>query len=221
MKSDLTYERLSRGEVSLPLDEQDQERLAALEASDAEFLSRHPALPVRKRPITRWSGLAAALVLTVGLGGLLLPPAHDTRMKSAELSLFVYHKTATGTELLGSSAQLAQNDEIQVAYFSSQKRFATILSVDGRGSVTTHLPLHSSQALEVNTTKPELLPYSYRLDDAPNFETLYLITSEKPFTVTRLEPFLKALVTDHESSLQLPTEFSYTAFRIVKKESTR
>lgn len=222
MKSSLTYERLSQGEIVLDLNESDVEFLKTLEEEDRAFLARHPALPPARRLRTLWlpsSLVAAALVLIAGLGPLVAPEVPDTRVKSADQSLFVYHKTATGTELLGSAAKLGQNDEIQMAYFTAKKRFAAILSVDGRGSVTDHLPLHSRQALEVETAKPELLPYSYRLDDAPDFETLYLVTSERPFDVYQLHPFLKAVVTEHLATLKLPSEFTYTSFRIAKKET--
>jgi len=223
MKSPLTYERLARGEIPADLNESDAATLKRMQDEDQAFLARHPSLPPVHRPRRLWLPAsvvaAAAVLLVVGFGPLVAPGTPDTRIKSADQSLFVYHKTPTGTELLGSTARLGQDDEIQVAYFTAKKRFATILSVDSRGAVTNHLPLHSRQALEVETPKPELLPYSYRLDDAPDFETLYLITSEKPFDVTKLHPFLRAFVTEHEAALALPAGFAYTAFRIAKKET--
>lgn len=225
MKSEFTYERLAQGEVTLPLTPTDQERLDALKASDQDFLALHPVDSLKVRPKVRsWTSaltLAAALTVFIGLGALVPRTAdQDTRAKSAALSLFVYHKTASGTELLGSQARLGTGDEVQIAYFAAGKRFAAILSVDGRGTVTTHLPLHGDQAVEIDTAKPELLPYSYKLDDAPDFETLFLITSDSEFALSKLKPFLKA-DSASEGRVALPAEFDSIAVRIAKKETSQ
>lgn len=226
MKSDFTYERMAQGEVELPQDAGSQERLAELAASDQAFLDLHPVESLKTRPrTTPWTSasvLVAALAIFVGLG-TLIPGAEETetRAKSAALSLLVYHKTASGTELLGPQAQLGTGEEVQLAYFAAGKRFAAILSVDGRGTVTTHLPLDGDQAVEIDTTKPELLPYSYKLDDAPDFETMVLITSNQSFALSKIRPFFKGEVDEKAGSLALPAEYESIAVRIAKKETSR
>jgi len=227
MKSALTYERLSQGELSAELSADEQAHLSTLKADDQAYLERFPAAALRvakRHQPMPWMMLSAAAALVVILGGLgtLIPRNSDTRIKSAATSLFVYHKTATGTELLSSQATLQQKDEIQMAYFSAKKQYATILSVDGRGTVTTHLPLNANQAVEVETPKqPFLLPYSYTLDDAPNFETIYLITSDQPFAIDKIRPFVKAVALQKGARLELPSEFTATSFRITKKETSQ
>lgn len=224
MKSDLTYERLARGELTTDLNEEDRRQLAQMDREDQDFLRRHPLLPAKaskKLPWTSWAGLAAAaLLLVVGGTGVLTPP-ETTRVKSAELSLLVYHKTSEGTELLKPQTPLSSGDEIQFAYFVSEKGYAAILSVDGRGTVTTHFPLHGSQAPAVETSRPELLPYSYKLDDAPEFETVYLITSNEAFEPAKLRPFLIEMVQSHRTEPVLPDGFTVASFPIAKKESSR
>jgi len=220
MRSELTYERLSHGEITAELDARDTARLQTMGAEDQEFLARHPQAPLpRPKPRMTWAISAAAAVLLVVIGWGIQRPEDDTRIKSADQTLLVYHKTSTGSELLVSTSLLGGGDEIQLAYYAAKKRYGVILSIDGRGSVTTHLPLHGPQALPIETTKPELLPYSYRLDDAPDFETLFLITSDQPFTVAQIKPFLKA-VASATTPLHLPDGFTSTAFRITKKETS-
>jgi len=75
--------------------------------------------------------------------------------------------------------------------------------------------------MEVETKQPELLPYSYKLDDAPDFEAVFFITSDRPFDVSVLRPFVKAFSVQKLSSLALPEEFSSIGFYITKKESSR
>lgn len=226
MKSDFTYERMAQGEVELTQDANALQKIAELAASDRAFLDRHPVESLKNRtktnPWTSATVLVATLALFVGLGTFVPRPVDtDTRAKSAALSLFVYHKTATGTELLGPQAQLGTGEEVQLAYFASGKRFAAILSVDGRGTVTTHLPLHGDQAVEIDTTKPELLPYSYKLDDAPDFETMVLVTSDQSFALSKIRPFLKGASAEKAGGLALPAEYEFLAVRIAKKETSQ
>jgi hypothetical protein len=219
VKSELMYERIRHGEIRPPLTDEDRVRLEALNQADETYWLRHPqTVPRRTRRLVWTVPLAALLVAAVGL--TLLPQTEsDTRVKGAALSLMAYHKLPEGIELLTPTSRLGSGDEIQLAYFAAQKQYAAIVSLDSRGVVTTHLPLHGSQAVEIQTPRPELLPYSYTLDDAPAFETFYLITSSRPFEVAKLLPFVRGTGPGRGTpGLQLPSDFDYTAFRLLKKE---
>jgi len=216
VKSELMYERIRHGEIHPTLTDEDKTRLDALEQADEAYRQRHPQVPRRVRHLVWTAPLAAVLIAAVGL--TLLPTATDTRAKGASLTLLAYHKLPEGTELLTPSSRLGPGDEIQLAYFAERKQYAAIVSLDGRGVVTTHLPLHGSRAVEIQTQRPELLPYSYTLDDAPAFETFYLITSNHPFEVAKLLPLVRGTGTS-STGLQLPSDFDYAAFRLLKKES--
>lgn len=229
MRSDLTYERLAHGEVDLDLSSDDLLRLQTMAKEDRDFLDRFPPeklpqrpLPRRPRAISLWGfgGLAATAAVVLILPFLGLPTA-DNRIKGQGLSLLVYHKTATGTELLAPQTPLGKDDEVQIAYLATKKQYGVIVSVDGRGTVTTHFPLHGTQSAEVEANRPQLLPYSYRLDDAPDFEVLFLVTSDTSFSLTDIKPFVQAFVLEKEVSLLLPNRFQTTSFRIIKKETTR
>ncbi len=219
MKSELMYERIRHGEVQPTLTEEDNARLAALEQADAAYWNRHQQVPPRPARRLVWAAPLAALVAAaVGLSVLLPQPQPDTRAKGTSLTLLAYHKLPEGTELLTAGSRLGSGDAIQLAYFSARKEYAAIVSLDGRGVVTTHLPLHGSQAVEIQTPRPELLPYSYTLDDAPGFENFYLITSGHPFEVAQLLPFVRVT---GATALRLPSDFKYAVLRLAKKESAR
>jgi len=216
MKSTLTYERMARGEIPV-VDESDRLAVESLRVADHEFLGKFPWVPARPRSrvvLMRVLPLVAVLVAAVGWGALSSGP--DTRAKWAGATLLLYHKTTEGTELVTPGQILAEGDEVQAAYAVAGRRFVALYSVDGRGTVTVHLPLHGGRALEVETGEPALLPYSYRLDDAPSYETFYLVTSPEPFEVARLDPFLVA--SRGGETVSLPAGFESQALRIAKQE---
>ena len=63
-----------------------------------------------------------------------------TRMKGARPHLSVYRKTTTGAEQLAAGQPARQRDVLQISYTAADARFGVILSLDGRGTVTWHLP---------------------------------------------------------------------------------
>ena len=209
--------------------------LSSRTEADAAFLADHPpaeflALVRRRRSrrlLSRGAALGTALAACLAVV-LAAPSVFDrsgaTRMKGSDLNVFVYRKTQSGVGILGPRDQLSAGDEIQISYFARGRSYAAIMSVDGRGSVTRHMPLHGDDALEIDTKEFELLPYSYRLDDAPGFEDVYLVVSPKRFTVSAVEPFLKAAYdngkADGTVAAQLPSPLNYATVRVAKKESS-
>lgn len=240
MKSPLYYERIAHVNGSSPfepdlkdLGAEDREKIAALAESDREFLERRPPeifladlakkrRRVRVRVYALWPCLAAASVfLMFTLATMDSPQESSIRIKSADLNLVVYHKTPAGSEILPPSVPLRQSEEVQLAYFSRERLYAAILSLDGRGKVTHHLPLNGAGAPAIETEKIEILPYSYRLDDAPEYETFFLIVSQDPFEGRAMAPFLKAAYKNHSVNLELPSGFRYASFQVLKEEKTR
>jgi hypothetical protein len=184
-----------------------RERLAWLEESDREILATHPpaemveAIRARAaaaapssvlRPAWRPPLLAAmaalGLVLVGGSAVLLRGPRGDggtkeTRVKGLTPRLFVYRKGASAAELLASGSVAHENDVVQLAYQAAGRRFGAIVSVDGRGVVTRHLPATGNQPLKLRPGAAVALDQAYRLDDAPGFERFYLVTADAPFPV--------------------------------------
>ncbi|MCC6620286.1 MAG: hypothetical protein IT385_03475 [Deltaproteobacteria bacterium] len=157
-------------------------RLDALAADDRSFDVPRRASP---RPASRspWRLLAPAIVAAFAAVLLVVrapdPAGTDApfglRTKSVTGSrpaLLVYRQVTSGPpELLADGATARPGDVLQIAYVAVGRRVGAILSLDGRGQTTTHLPAGAlAQGGEVR------LPAAFRLDDAPGFERFVLMT---------------------------------------------
>ena len=60
-------------------------------------------------------------------------------------------------------------------------RFGVLLSIDGAGHVTLHLPESAARRRRADAQGEIRLPSAYELDDAPAFERFLLVTSAAPF----------------------------------------
>jgi hypothetical protein len=61
-----------------------------------------------------------------------------------------------------------------------------IFSIDGRARVTLHFPASERETPSLDSSGEVVLPYGYRLDDAPRFERFYFVTSAEEFSVSAL-----------------------------------
>ncbi len=201
-----------RIEQLLELDPELRGRLDALKESEGELALRYPAPDMadrirgRLRQVTAlqrttvsdrrtWGWLvpavaAAGLLLVVG-PTLVQPPSptDDILIKGADAELVVFRKTSSGTERLESGASALPGDLIRVGYRAAGDTFGVIVSTDGRGGVTQHLPRSGARAESLELGGTVLLDFSYELDDAPRWERFYLVTGNEPF---ELEPVRQA-----------------------------
>lgn len=218
------------------------ERLARIDRSDREILARHspavmgPSIRARAasgdagppRPAVAPHRLALALAcgLVLAAAGVLLVPGRvpdatvdTTRVKGLAPRLFVYRKAPTGAEELSAGAAARENDVVQLAYQAAGRHFGTIVSIDGRGVVTRHLPAAGTVASPLKTGPPFALPEAYRLDDAPGFERFYFVTADQPFAVD-----LVLTAVSHpagtEGRLALPAGLDQYSFAL-RKETAR
>lgn len=190
-------------------------RVEALRVSGGEILELYPPGPTAKHirdvvdrgttPGTRkpslrrigWAFLPAAALLLFAvypdrgqeMGGRADDFASDTRVKAGSPTLQIFRKTTQGVEELRNGAAARPHDIIQVKYRAGGHRHGAILSVDGRSSVTVHLPEAGSMSAELIPGRADTLGYAYELDDAPNWERFYFVTSDTPFN---LEPLIQA-----------------------------
>jgi anti-sigma factor RsiW len=220
------------------------EKLAELERSDLEILARHPtavvAPSIRARAAARDGvrprptggrhrlalGLALASCLALAATGVVLLPGRapnakedTTRVKGLAPRLFVYRKAPTGAEELAAGSAARENDVVQLAYQAAGRHFGAIVSIDGRGVVTRHLPAAGDLASPLKTGPLFALPEAYRLDDAPGFERFYFVTADQPFAVDLV---LNALShpAGAEGRLALPTGLDEYSFAL-RKETSR
>ena len=191
------------------------QRLAALERSNEELHQRYPPEWMRgqielklkraqgRRVQRTWSGYrlwavpAVALILAVVAVPTLLDDQETaevpaTRIKGSEQEprLLVFRKLASGVERLQDGVSAQSGDVVQLAYRSGGLQYGAILSVDGRGTVTQHLPATGIEA--VLLAAQDTLDVAYELDDAPRWEWFYLVAADRRFGLAAVKAKLAA-----------------------------
>jgi len=224
--SDLALEQYHLGELSaeeqrivreeLAHDEVLRGRLAAIQKSEEEIRSSYPAeriVPlIRERmlregtdhgrrawrlPTLAWVVPVAAVALILLSLPLVLRTSDDTRLKGVAPHLLVFRKTAAGAEELRSGAVARRGDVLQLSYSAGDAKYGVIFSVDGRGTITWHVPAGyaggTRSAPPLDPKGPVVLPSAYELDDAPGFERFFLVYSTAPFDVSEIDRVARAL----------------------------
>jgi len=194
-----------RRAVEADLTPADRARLAELDADSADILERYPprvmAIAIERKRAAgrrRWVlptigsavvllGAAAALTLALqpgalttasldeGLGGETVRAKGHTRV--------VVYSQADPTTPLQDGARVSHGQTVQLGVAVEDQVHGVLISIDGRGVVTTHWPLDSAQAAPIDAGRTQVLPQAYTLDDAPAFERFLLVTGPEPFPV--------------------------------------
>jgi hypothetical protein len=193
-----------------------------------------PALRQATRPrpafVRPWP-LAAAAVAAVLLAlapRLLGPPSgrpapgspavgdSGDRIKGLKPGLALFRKTPDGSETLADGAVVQAGDLIRIGYRAAGRGFGVILSIDGRGGVTVHLPARGEEAAALGGGTA-LLDHAYQLDDAPRFERFYFVTAQAPFGVAPVAGAARrAATTPGASELALAASFEQATFLLRK-----
>jgi anti-sigma factor RsiW len=228
---DLSAERAAEVQARLAAEPDGQARIAQLRASNEEILRAHPPAEVAEqirrraaRPAAvrapRWLSLGVPMTLAAAFALVLVVrgttgPGHAgaddvyERIKGAP-SLRVYRKAAAGrVERLQDGATTRSGDQLQLSYLASGRRFGAVLSVDGAGQVTFHLPAVAGPAVQLNSHGETALASSYELDAAPGFERFLFVTSDEPFDA--------AALADVARGHTPPPAGKYTVFFTVRK----
>lgn len=159
-----------------------------------------------------------AVVFSIYLPGPEVPPAWDQkgidgiRLKGVKPDLLLYRKRASEVEQLADSSVAYTGDLIQIFYRAAGKPFGVIVSVDGRGTVTQHLPASGARAVRLVQGDPVPLDYSYELDDAPKWERFYFLTADMSFDVRDVAQAAK----DGPDSLRVGREIEQFAITLYK-----
>jgi hypothetical protein len=216
---ELSAEREKMVRAELDRDEGLRARLAALRESDREIMAAYPAekvvpairerllregepmkrvAPRRVNPLAWGLPIAAMAVLLLSFFVLrerFVP--EETRLKGLTPHLTVFRKTTTGAEQMHGGSLAKRSDVLQLGYAASGAKYGVIFSVDGRGTVTWHMPAgytggpRQSPALEVSGEV--ILPSAYELDDAPGFERFFLLYSPNPFDLAPIARAVRSL----------------------------
>jgi len=208
-------------------------RLSALDASDAALRGeverlavRLAHLPARRRSVVRMAVAVPVVVTAAALTAVVIArlPARshvpsgsdDDRVKgtrSIAPTLAVYRRTSNGSERLGDGTIAHPGDVIRVGYGAGGHRFGAIVSVDGRGNVTRHLPTSGDHAAPLKSGAIVLLDQAYELDDAPDWERFEFVVGDAPFD---LAPVLQSA----RAGTAPPPEMERSTFTI-RKEANR
>jgi hypothetical protein len=201
-----------------------------------EQLCQQPLGVRRHHPLRYWAlpalSLAAVAVLFLAIapsrkGPANLTtdqpvPAHAARIKGIEPELLLFRKTDSGSEQLENGAAAREHDLILIHYKAAGQAYGVILSADGRGTITQHLPATGSTAQRLQTDGAISLEYAYELDDAPDWEVFYFVTSDAPFEVTTATEALKRLIAETpppgEAASSFPQALRQIAFTLVKEK---
>lgn len=196
-------------------------RINSLKESNQEILSKYPFEKMnarfqtivdkkKNRNLLFYAPMVAAAIILVAfipfyapeIASLWQSPAtveiieyaeDGTRIKGLSLNLEVWKKTSDSAEKLVEKSIVKAGDELQLRYSVPSKCYGMIFSLDGNGKVTALLAEeNSSVALEAGKIK--LLPYAYKLDDAPHFEKFFLVVSNEAFDldVSQLDSLLNS-----------------------------
>ncbi len=165
--------------------------------------------PTRASRVPRGWGFAigfptaamAAMVLAVWLRPGVVPSSDsaakttwegDTeRSKGLRPSLRVYRKTPGSVERLKEGAPAHAGDQLQLAYVAAGRKFGVVLSVDGAGQVTFHLPATGKAAVRLRGNGEVALPEAYELDEAPGFERFLMVVGDAPFDTAALAAVIR------------------------------
>jgi len=129
-------------------------------------------------------------------------------------------------EHITEGAEVRPGDVVQVGYMAVGAKFGAIVSIDGRGTVTWHLPAVGRGGAAVLAPKGERwLSDSYELDDAPSFERFFLVTSDRFFDVEAVDRAAEALAMDipqaANGTLKLPQGLAQNALLLNKSPSAK
>jgi hypothetical protein len=143
-----------------------------------------------------------AMVVVVGsrTGGLRRPDSTGERIKGLRPSLVMFRQTAQGSETLADGAAAREGDVVRLAYQAAGQSYGVIVSIDGRGGVTLHLPATGGEASRLRPGDKVLLDNAYELDDAPRWECFYFVTALKPFDVQPVVEAAKREAALHRAS---------------------
>ena len=111
--------------------------------------------------------------------------APEDRIKGLRPALTIYRRTAERQRNAGRRQRRARGRSPAASPTSAPDgRYGVILSIDGRGVVTLHLPPSGDRAAPLQSGRVTLLDQAYELDDAPGWERFYFVTGDTPFAVS-------------------------------------
>jgi hypothetical protein len=186
-----------------------------------------------KTGVPRWAIPAAVCAVALLLVPLRLIPHNaqidagaaqyqggvaEDRPKGTTPGIEVWRQNGAAAERLPPNAVARNGDVVQPRYTVPESCYGTLISVDGRGVLTVHLSGEPGKAARLTPGRPVALGSSYQLDDAPLFETFYLVTAKDAFDIDGVAKSLKTAKhpLDNTEKQALPKNQFITAFTLRK-----
>lgn len=203
------YEKYGKEELQSALAElrdSNEQILAMYPADDMQdkitekaFAEKNNVRPVKKSTVSVWKFSAAAMLAFALAGPLVIKNinnANETgtvRIKgNGHHQIKLYRQSGTDALILKNGDSATENDLIQITYTPGVYNYGVIFSVDGNGNVTRHFPENSWASQKLEKTGEEVpLPFSYSLDDAPDYECFIFVASKNQFDLSNIEKINK------------------------------
>ncbi len=166
---------------------------------------------------------AAALTIMIGIAAFYpsltgSPVPGTERIKGMDPVLSVFRAEGESVNLLDERDRARAFDLLQLEYNGAGYPYGIIFSIDGRGVITLHYPASPAVVPQLDPGAV-LLPYSYQLDDAPDFERFFFVTSRERFAPEEvLEAARKLTESEGRGRLELPKHFNQSTLTILKEE---
>ncbi len=149
-------------------------------------------------------------------------PALDVTREKGGPQLRVYRRAGAEVDSLRDGDVVAAGDVLQLSYVPHGRPHGVVVSLDGRRAVTLHFPAAPGQPTRLEGRGETPLPSAYELDDAPDFERFFLITSESPIDVPFVLSAARGLARSERARLdplRLPSSLEQASFLVRKKGS--
>ncbi len=216
--NELSSEQMNRlGDLSADV----QNRLARLAREDEAFLNAHPAsiyVPKilqraeasRRRVVWPQFAAVAALLLIAPASFVLMKsgaeapsaPESGFRVKGIRPYLNVYRKSGENAEHLENGSSVRKGDLIQISYVAGEAKFGVILSQDGEGQVSWHLPSSPGQSAALKPGAEVVLPDAFELDGSKGFEKFVFLVSDHVFSPEQALALLEKQSSDESGSIR-------------------
>jgi hypothetical protein len=178
------------------IDASEKEKHSGFKLTDGHGKKKSTSSKRIKRYILPCMGIAAVIAFIFIMPELNRPfnpqnTVHNgDRIKGNESALYVYRKNGGSVDYMKNGSIAKKGDLLQVAYMTQKDKYGIIVSIDGRGSVTLHYPAEKDYSTKLDTGKKVLLQNAYELDDAPDFERFFFISSESKLDMSDVNDVL-------------------------------
>lgn len=228
---------------------EEQNRLDEIEKSNKEILEQYPvdfitraieqqyageteAQPKHKSWSLMWKSISIAVPIAAMLLAMIVfapqfinVPITDTpeviRIKGST-RLIIQRKRGDEIKFLEANDMARENDVLQIMYFAEHFKYGVIFSIDGNLVITLHYPDTVNETTAIETGKTVQVPSSYQLDNAPNFERFFFISSATEIKIVDVlkaaEKLAKNKNTAMKADLELSENIKQVSTIILKEE---